>query len=109
MGSKTQDLPCRQCQAVTPHEVRTPNHVLHLLLALLSVGLWLPVWIVLTLLAGDGDRQCLKCAVVLEANYRAHAGDRAAVTRAENIRALIIVASAVGIIAAIVIAIRLTN
>ena len=36
----------------------TPNHVLHLLLSLLSMGLWLPIWL---LVACSQDWRCGTC------------------------------------------------
>lgn len=30
-----------------------PNHVLHFILTLLTSGLWLPVWLIVTLMAGN--------------------------------------------------------
>ena len=38
-------LHCRACKDVRLHEIRTPPHRRHGLLAALSLGLWLPVWL----------------------------------------------------------------
>ena len=37
---------------------RRPNHVLHLLLSIVTLGLWLPVWAILALTQGE-KRQVL--------------------------------------------------
>jgi hypothetical protein len=33
-----------------------PNHILHLLLSLITLGLWLPVWLLLTIFGGEKRR-----------------------------------------------------
>ena len=35
---------------------KRPNHVLHLLLTLVTAGMWLVVWLFLTLTSGEGRR-----------------------------------------------------
>ena len=34
---------------------RRPNHILHLLLSLITLGAWLPVWLLLSIFVGAGD------------------------------------------------------
>jgi hypothetical protein len=41
-------------------ERQTPNHLVHLLLSLVTAGLWLPIWIVITLVSSSAYR-CPKC------------------------------------------------
>jgi hypothetical protein len=41
-------------------ERQTPNHVLHLLLAVVTVGFWIPVWILLSLF-GNSPWRCPYC------------------------------------------------
>lgn len=36
-------------QYIVLHKPRSTNHVLHLLLSLITLGLWIPIWIVMTL------------------------------------------------------------
>lgn len=36
---------CKVCKRRSYHMVDRPNHVLHLILSLLSGGLWIPLWI----------------------------------------------------------------
>ncbi|MBL7223420.1 MAG: hypothetical protein ISS72_06190 [Candidatus Brocadiae bacterium] len=40
---------CLQCKEVRRFERRGVNHVLHLLLSVFSLGLWVPLWILLAL------------------------------------------------------------
>lgn len=41
-------------------EKQTPNHVLHLLLSVVTAGIWVPVWILL-ILFGGGPYKCPSC------------------------------------------------
>lgn len=50
---------CRRCGRLTKHLEKKPSHVLHLLLTVLTVGLWIPVWAVLS--ASRGGAQCSEC------------------------------------------------
>lgn len=43
-------------------EKQAPNHVLHLLLSIVTLGLWVPVWILLTAAAGFSPFYCPTCA-----------------------------------------------
>lgn len=52
--------PCKACQKLTMHVQPGTSHVLHLLLAVFSFGLWLPVWILVTLNAST-EAQCTIC------------------------------------------------
>ncbi|QIG68732.1 hypothetical protein EVB67_082 [Rhizobium phage RHph_TM3_3_14B] len=51
---------CEDDVAMVLAERQTPNHVLHLLLSVFSAGFWIPVWLVVTLLAG-GAYKCPRC------------------------------------------------
>tara|TARA_R110002020_G_scaffold53905_8_gene150490 strand:- start:20011 stop:20232 length:222 start_codon:yes stop_codon:yes gene_type:complete len=41
-------------------ERQTPNHILHLLLTVVSAGIWLPVWLLLAIFGG-GAYKCPSC------------------------------------------------
>ena len=60
MGYKQTNKFCRQCGTGVLAAGRTPSHVLHLVLTVLSVGLWLPIWILLALFSTGGYR-CSNC------------------------------------------------
>jgi hypothetical protein len=36
---------CKNCNKSTIHLAEATNHVLHLILSILTVGLWIPIWI----------------------------------------------------------------
>lgn len=35
---------CPKCGTLTTVKVRRPNHVLHAVMSLVTLGLWLPIW-----------------------------------------------------------------
>ena len=51
---------CRRCGKATMHVQPGTSHVLHLLLSLLTLGLWLPVWFLLAANSGTAA-QCTQC------------------------------------------------
>lgn len=52
--------PCRTCGKPTLHVQPGISHLLHLVLTILSIGMWLPVWILVTLNAKT-EAQCTIC------------------------------------------------
>lgn len=60
MGMRQLQLQCVGiCAEVTPHNQPTPNHVLHLVLTVLTAGVWVIPWIALA--AGDAKATCVRC------------------------------------------------
>lgn len=51
---------CKTCNKRTLHVQTTPNHVLHLLLSVVTIGLWLIVWLLITVFKDDSWR-CSEC------------------------------------------------
>lgn len=52
--------PCKQCGKLTMHVGPSTSHVLHLLLSLITFGLWIPIWLLVA--ASNGrDGQCTEC------------------------------------------------
>ena len=49
MGIQTAQRLCRTCDKLVLAQRQTPNHVLHLLLTLITAGLWLIVWLFLSI------------------------------------------------------------
>lgn len=45
MGTNTERAYCRTCEAPVLAVKRTPSHVLHLLLSVVTAGLWILVWL----------------------------------------------------------------
>ena len=58
MSTNQKMLKCKTCGRPTPHLVDRPNHILHLLLSVVTLGLWLIVW----LLIGAGEKKAI-CTV----------------------------------------------
>ena len=52
-------LHCRRCRRHTVHLGERPNGVLHLLLTIVTAGIWLLVWIGLTVF--QGKARCTEC------------------------------------------------
>ncbi|VGO14779.1 hypothetical protein PDESU_03348 [Pontiella desulfatans] len=46
---KTQRFFCKDCNEYRKCEGRTPSHILHLLLSIITGGIWLIVWLILLL------------------------------------------------------------
>lgn len=42
-------------------EKQTPNHVLHLLLSVVTVGFWIPIWIIVAIGNDFAGYQCPHC------------------------------------------------
>ncbi len=53
-------LYCPQCRSQTVHEAKDVSHVLHLILSVLTGGLWLPIWLWYGL-GGSRVYHCRQC------------------------------------------------
>jgi hypothetical protein len=53
---------CRNCNAQVMVTKPGVNHLLHLILTILTAGLWLLIWIPL-MLFGGGSWRCAKCGL----------------------------------------------
>ncbi len=60
MSLKTKGAFCAHCQKQVMAQGPKPNHILHLILSIISFGLWLPVWLILSL-AKVGGYRCTQC------------------------------------------------
>lgn len=49
---------CPSCDDFVPAEVKSPSHLLHFLLTIVTAGLWLPIWIVCAI---DTTANCRHC------------------------------------------------
>lgn len=56
---------CPTCKKQVMAHQKTANHVLHLLLTILTAGLWLLVWI--AAIASPGPKRCSQCGSVSRA------------------------------------------
>ena len=52
---------CKTCEQYRPFEKSGPSHVLHLLLALITAGLWLPVWVLVCVSSALTPYRCKTC------------------------------------------------
>lgn len=59
MGLKVTGGFCRACRAKVMAQAAAPSHLLHLVLSLLTAGLWLPIWLLLS--ATSGAFRCTHC------------------------------------------------
>jgi len=53
---------CRTCNRPSLIRRKGVNHVLHLLLTLVTLGLWLPVWVVLSAMNNERSQSGWRCA-----------------------------------------------
>ncbi len=59
MGMEQQVITCRVCRRATVHARKSVNHILHLLLAIITGCLWVPVWLLVAMFPGRW--QCQDC------------------------------------------------
>lgn len=52
-------LQCARCNNLMPHTVKAPNHVMHLIITLLTAGIWLIGWLIAVVMPGNA--KCGKC------------------------------------------------
>ncbi|MBD3261123.1 MAG: hypothetical protein GF334_05480 [Candidatus Altiarchaeales archaeon] len=56
---------CQRCKQATMQESHKVNHMVHLLMSLITAGFWLPVWLFLTLFGGKNlngkNYRCCVC------------------------------------------------
>lgn len=64
MGEDKKGGYCPYCQQQRLLIKDTPNHILHLLLAIFTAGLWLFIWILLCLLSGTAKWRCTQCGSI---------------------------------------------
>lgn len=61
MGTAKLRRYCPEDDQMVLAEKQTPNHVLHLLLSLITVGFWIPVWIIVSIVTDLGAYRCPHC------------------------------------------------
>ncbi len=59
---KQKIINCYVCKGNTVHIVSSINHILHLILSIITGGLWIPIWILLGIISMFKTDQCLVCA-----------------------------------------------
>lgn len=58
---KTEMRYCKSCDAVMPCEKSSPNHILHIILSIITAGIWLIVYAILALESAFKPWRCQKC------------------------------------------------
>jgi hypothetical protein len=51
---------CKACSKMTMHVQPATSHILHLILSLITFGLWIPIWVLLAASHGS-QAQCTEC------------------------------------------------
>lgn len=59
MGMQFKSGVCKNCGESRKVERKTANHILHLILSILTAGLWLVVWLLITIQIGGW--RCSTC------------------------------------------------
>lgn len=78
MGVQSLNLYCHKCQAETGHTKATTSHGFHLLVSILTAGLWLIPWLLLGMFSSQAPK-CSHCGssysqrLAVEARSRAQA------------------------------------
>lgn len=75
MGVEHRSHWCPEHEKLVRAERKTPNHILHLLLSIVTGGLWLVVWAALSL--APGRFRCPECGSVTYPRELLEAGERA--------------------------------
>jgi len=60
MAMKTASLYCKHCGTQRLGQAPAPNHILHLLLTIFTMGFWIPVWLIVAIGSG-GSYHCTHC------------------------------------------------
>lgn len=60
MSLKTKGAYCNHCKDQVMAQGTKPNHVLHLILTLVTLGFWFPIWVIITITKTGGYR-CTRC------------------------------------------------
>jgi hypothetical protein len=61
MGTKQLEAFCVPCDKMMPHNVEEPSNGIHIVMTLLTVGLWLIFWIPIMIGAENAGKTCAKC------------------------------------------------
>lgn len=61
MGTAKLRRYCPEDDRMVLAEKQTPNHILHLLLSIISVGFWIPIWLIITVGNDLGAYRCPIC------------------------------------------------
>ena len=74
MADRMQTGLCPTCREQRLLRQPRPNHVLHLILSVLTAGLWLIVWLILVARSSGASARCTVCGTPLRKQYDAQQG-----------------------------------
>jgi len=60
MALKQKGAYCSNCQKQVLAQGTKPNHILHLLLTIVTGGIWAPIWLLITFM-NAGNYRCNQC------------------------------------------------
>ncbi len=60
MAVKTTGKYCNHCQKNVMAQGNRPNHLLHLILSVVTAGFWLVIWLIL-IVFNAGEYRCTQC------------------------------------------------
>lgn len=52
---------CPEQDKMVLAEKQTPNHILHVILSVITAGLWLVVWLIIGIMSASGSYYCPEC------------------------------------------------
>jgi len=61
MGMEQSQQYCQHCSRQVLAARKTPNHVLHLLLTVITMGFWIPIWVLSSIQLGGWLCQSCGC------------------------------------------------
>jgi hypothetical protein len=64
MGTRYTSRYCSHCKDNVLALESTPSHGIHLFLTIVTLGMWIPIWIVATI-CSFGSMRCSKCGMPL--------------------------------------------
>ena len=51
---------CRKCGKMTMHTQPSTSHILHLLMSIITAGLWIIIWVIVAM-SNSTSAQCTEC------------------------------------------------
>ena len=63
MGVKQTSSYCHTCQRQSMFQKPGINHLLHLILSVVTLGFWLFVWLILAIIAAGKPERCVTCGM----------------------------------------------
>ena len=65
---------CGKCNKTTTHSFDESNHILHLLLSVITAGCWVPIWLLIVIAGGFSFGKCVEHSMKFSTRLRIAAG-----------------------------------